>query len=142
LIERNVGEKDHSLAQASLTAYLFQRRKEWQIEVFISLRIPVRSDWYAIPDICIYPLPGFEEPYPQSPPPLWIEILSHDDRIIDAWAKASDLVANGVPNVWIINPHSLESELRTVNGMHAIPDKTLRLPDTPIVIPLLEVMNQ
>lgn len=142
LLERNVGERAHALLQILLGAYLVRRREEWQIEAFTELRIRVSSDWYPIPDVCIYPLPGFEERYPEQPPLLWVEILSPDDRMIDVWAKASDLVANGVPNVWIINPHSLESELRTAAGMQPIADKILRLPDSPIVIPLLEVMKQ
>src|SRR5262249_46759909 len=136
----NVGERTHALLQALLAGYLARRRKEWQIDVFTELRIRVSSDWYPIPDVCIYPSPSFEEPYPEQPPLLWVEILSPDDRIIDVWAKASDLIANGVPNVWIINPHSLESELRTVEGMQPIVDMTLRLPGSPIVIPLAEVM--
>jgi Uma2 family endonuclease len=141
LVERNVGEKAHAFLQTALGSYLHHRRKQWQIHVYTELRVKVREKWYPIPDVCVYSRPGFEGPYPSDPPLLWVEILSHDDRMVDVWSKADELVANGVPYVWIINPNSLTSELRTAAGVQTVADKTLRLPNSPIVIPLLEVME-
>jgi Uma2 family endonuclease len=92
--------------------------------------------------VCIYPLPEFEGRYPTVPPLLWVEILSHDDRMIDVWQKADELVALGVPYVWIIDPNTLESELRAANGVEKLADKTLRIPNTPIVIPLADVIAE
>ena len=108
----------------------------------MSLRVKVRENWYPIPDVCVYSLPDFEGRYPSQPPLLWIEILSHDDRMIDVWGKAKDLVLLGVPYVWIIDPNTLESELWTAAGARQVADKTLRLPDSPIVIPLADVMEE
>ena len=142
LVERNVGEEAHSRLQALFAGYLVRRRREWNIEAYISLRVKVRDQWYPLPDVCIYSLPDFEGRYPERPPLLWIEILSHDDRMVDVWARATELIANGVPFVWIIDPNTLESELRTAAGVQPVTDKTLRIPDSPIVIPLLEVMEQ
>jgi Uma2 family endonuclease len=141
LVERNVGEKGHALLQGLLIIYIGVRRKEWKVRMYPELRIKVREKWFPIPDVCIYPEPGFEGRYPTHPPLLWIQILSPDDRMIDVWNKADELVSLGVPYVWIINPHTLESELRTAAGVMSVPEKTLRLPDSPIVIPLLEVMQ-
>lgn len=139
LVERNVGEKKHARLQALLTVYLGQKEKQWGIQVYTELRIRVRENWYPIPDVCLYPLPAFEGRYPTEPPLLWIEILSPDDRMMDVWAKATELVENGVSYVWIINPETLESELRTSAGIAPVADKTLRIPNSPIVIPLAEV---
>jgi len=90
----------------------------------------------------VYERPSFEGRYPSRPPLLWIEILSHDDRMMDVWAKASELVENGVPYVWIVNPNTLESELRTAAGIEPVTDKTLRIPNSPIIIPLADVMEE
>jgi Uma2 family endonuclease len=60
----------------------------------------------------------------------------------EVWRKADELVAHGVPYVWIIDPETLESELRTVSGVQSVPDKTLRLEGMPIVIPLREVIEE
>jgi Uma2 family endonuclease len=142
LVERNLGDKAHARLQALLTIYVGSRRKQWNIEVYTELRVKVREKWYPIPDVCIYLLPDFEGRYPSVPPLLWVEILSHDDRAVDVRAKATELVENGVPYVWIIDPITLESELWTAAGVQQVADKTLRLPDSPIVIPLRDVIDQ
>jgi len=142
LLERNVGEKAHARLQYLLSRYLGNREQAWGVRGYTELRIRVREKWFPIPDLCIYPLPEFEGRYPTTPPLLWIEILSPDDRVPKVWSKAIELVTLGVPYVWIIEPHTLESELRTSDGVSAVPDKTLRLPNSPIVIPLAEVIKQ
>jgi len=142
LVERNVGDEAHSWLQTALAAYLHRRRKQWNIRAYTELRVKIREKWFPIPDVCVYSMPRFEGRYPEQPPLLWIEILSHDDRMVDVWAKANELIEHGVPFVWIIDPNTLESELRTAAGMQPVTDKTLRLPDSPIVIPLAEVMEE
>ena len=140
--ERNVGDNAHALLQGAVYAYLRRRRKQWQIQVYPELRIRARENWYPIPDVCAYSLPAPRERFPSTMPLLWIEILSADDRMVEVWEKARDVVECGSPYVWIINPITLESELRTSAGVIQIQDKTLRLPDSPIVIPLLEAMDE
>ena len=142
VLERNLGTRSHALLQTALGAYFHRRRREWRIEAFTELRIRVRKDWYPIPDVCIYEEPVPDEEVPTRPPLLWIEILSPDDRMTDVWRKADELVANGVPYVWIIDPETLASELRTASGVQGIPDKTLRLEGLPIVVPLREAIAE
>jgi Uma2 family endonuclease len=141
LVERNVGEERHSFLQAMLTIYVGNRRKRWEIRVYMALRTKVRDRWYPIPDLCIYPAAGFEGRIPSVPPLLWVEILSPEDRIATVRRKAQDLVGNGVPRVWIVDPESLESEVWTAAGMEPVQDRTLRIRDSPIVIPLDEVVE-
>jgi Uma2 family endonuclease len=140
LVERNVGEKSHARLQTLLAAYLVARERRWEIKVYTELRTRVRERWYPIPDVCIYGEEDFEGRYPEVPPLLWIEILSHDDRMVDVLAKANELIANGVPYVWIIDPNTFESQLHTSEGVVAVRDHTLRLPGSPIVIPLDELV--
>jgi Uma2 family endonuclease len=143
VVERNLGKKAHSRMQRQLTRYVGNRARQWDIEVFPEMRIRVRGNWYPIPDVCVYPMPVSDDPVPSTPPLLWVEILSEDDRMIDVWQKAKDLVACGVPYVWIIDPITLDSQLMTASGeLHSVPDKTLEIPGTPIVIPLVQVMEE
>ena len=143
LMERNVGDNAHSLLQIALGSYARRRRKAWGVQVYTEFRIRAREGWYPIPDVCIYALPAPIERYPSRMPLLWVEILSEDDRMIEVWDKAKDLVACGAPYVWIIHPQTLDSQLLTpAGGPNEVPDKTLRIPDTSIVIPLLEVMEE
>ena len=142
LVERNLGDEAHSVLQIALGAYFHRRRKRWNIRAYTELRIKIRDSWYPISDVCVYPLPAPKERFPSQPPLLWIEILSEDDRMREVWEKAAELVKCGVPYVWIIDPITLESDLFTVEGRTAISDKTFRLPNSPIVIPLAEVMEE
>ncbi len=141
--ERNLGDNAHADLQLALGSYLRRRRKEWQIHAYTELRICAREGWYPIPDVCAYSLPAPKERFPTTMPLLWIEILSENDRMLDVWQKAKDLVECGAPYVWIINPITLDSQLMTpAGGPNAVPDKTLLIPDTSIVIPLIEVMEE
>jgi Uma2 family endonuclease len=142
LIERNMPNLNHSLLQGGLIEYTRSRRKQWKVVVCPELRIRVREGWYPIPDICLYELPAPKEQVPSRMPLLWIEILSDDDRMIDVWDRARQVVECGTPYVWIIDPNTLESELRTASGKSFIANQTLTIPDSPIVIPLLEVMEE
>jgi Uma2 family endonuclease len=139
---RNLGDWTHARLQALLAAYIIVRETQWNVAVCTELRIKVRERWYPIPDICVYSQPIPRERYPERPPLLWIEILSEDDRMVDVWAKAEELVKNGVPYVWILDPNTLKSELWTASGAATVVDKILRLPGTDILIPLVEGMAQ
>src|ERR1039457_3183847 len=137
VLERNLGDKEHSRLQARLTQYLGRSRKQWNIEVYTELRVQVTPKWYPLPDVCIYTLPDFEGRYPSERPLLWIEILSQDDLMKDVWKKTSDLLQGGLPMVWIIDPTTLESELRTSDGIRQVIDKTLLVPGSLIEISLV-----
>jgi len=140
VLERNVGDKEHSKIQARLAQYFANRRRQWNIEVYTELRVQVTPTWYPLPDVCVYS-PDFEGSYPAQPPLLWIEILSPSDTMAEIWKKTGDLVQAGVPRVWIIDPSSLESELRTSTGIYQLINKTLLIPDTPIEVSLLDVVK-
>ena len=103
LIERKGFDEPHSRLQAMLCGYIGERETNWNPIGYISLRVKIREGWYAVPDLCFYPRPAPEGRYPARLPLLWIEILSPEDRMTDVLARAGDLVANGVPYVWIID---------------------------------------
>src|SRR5258705_12605355 len=53
LIERNVGEEEHSWLQVAIAAYFFRRRKLWNIEVYSEQRNRIRQAKYMLPDVCV-----------------------------------------------------------------------------------------
>jgi len=136
VIERNVGTQDHSWLQAALTAYFFRRRSRWGIHVFTDQRVRVRPGSYLISDLCVV---AGERPVEQvftSPPLIWIEILSPEDRTIRINQKVREVLDFGVPYVWVIDPETLESELHTKSGTRTLEDGTLRVEGTGIEVPL------
>jgi Uma2 family endonuclease len=141
LIERNVGQEEHSFLQTALAAYFFRRRKAWQIRPYTELRVKVRRGKYMVPDVCIVSESTPREPILTTPPLLWIEILSPDDRHVRVTKKVNDALAMGCAHVWVIDPETLESELHTPEGTVVLADGVLRIPGTKIVVPLRDVVD-
>ncbi len=118
LIERNVGTTDHSWLRTAPGAYFFRRRK-----------------------LCVVAGERPQEPELTSPPLVWIEILSPEDRPIRINQKVREILDFGVPSVWVIDPQTLESELHTPSGSRTREDGTLRVEGTAIEVPLRELEN-
>ena len=136
LIERNVGEQDHSWLQLALGAYFFNRRKLWNIQAYTEQRVRIRKGKYMVPDICVIQGPRPSEKIFTTPPLIWIEILSPEDRPIRVNEKIRQVLEFGVPNVWVIDPETLECEIHTPQGSRKIDDGVLRVEGTPIEVPL------
>ena len=139
LIERHVGTEKHSWLQAALAAYIFRRRKAWGVNVYTEQRARVRAGKYKLPDVCIVEGPRPKTPIFEHPPLVAIEILSPEDRPLRVDQTIAEWLEFGVGYVWVIDPETLESILHTARGRVAVPDATLRVPSTPIVIPLVDL---
>ena len=50
--------------------------------------------------------------------------------------KVRQVLEFGPPNVWVINPRTLEAEVHTPQGSYKVLDGILRVEGTPIEIPL------
>jgi Uma2 family endonuclease len=135
VIERNLGEEDHSWLQLALGAYFFRRRRAWGIEAYTEQRHRIRKGRYMIPDVCVIHAPRPTEKVFDKPPLIWIEILSPEDRPIRVNKKIRELREFGVPNIWVIDPETFEAEIHTLEGSRKIEDGILRVPGTPIEVP-------
>ena len=136
LIERNLGEQDHSWLQTALAAYFFRRRRLWGIEVFTEQRHRIRAGKYMLPDVCVIKQPRPAEKVFSRPPLIWVEILSPEDRPLKVNDKVRQAIEFGVPNVWVIDPETFEAEIHTPAGSRKVEDRILRVPDSPISVPL------
>ncbi len=136
LIERNLGTEPHSWLQCALGAYLFHRRKQWGIQVYMSQHTRLRPGKYMIPDLCVVLGERPAEPIFGSPPLIWIEILSPEDRPFRVNRKVREILDFGVRYVWVIDPETLESDLHTAAGSRALLDGILKIKGTPIEVPL------
>jgi len=136
LIERHVGEQEHSWLQAALAAYFFRRRKVWGTHVYTEQRVRIRHKRYLIPDVCVVLGERPPEQVFSSPPLLWIEILSPEDQPERVAQKVREVLAFGVPFVWVIDPGTLESDLHTASGSRKLEGGVLRIEGTVIEVPL------
>ena len=140
LLERNVGEWDHSRLQAFLTIYLGIREKQWGIVVATEQRVQVKATRFRIPDITVLTAP----PPPETrilhtPAFLCIEIRSPSDRMAEMQDRISDYLEFGVPYVWLINPRNRQSFIYTANGVEEVKDGILRTANPTLEVPLAEL---
>jgi len=139
LVERNVGEKDHSLIQQELWFYLRQRRREWGIFPIIEQRLQVSPTRFRVPDVCVVAGPEPKEQVFTQPPFLCIEILAPEDRMSRMQLKIDDYLSFGVAYVWVIDPQTRRAWVYTPDLMREIRDGMLRTERPDLAVPLDEL---
>jgi len=137
LLERNVGELDHSRLQGLLYGYFLVREKLWNITALPEQRIQVRPTRFRVPDISVVAggLPTTQ--ILTAPPFICIEILSPSDSVYQMQDRIDDYLAFGVPYVWVLNPRTRKAFIYTADGMHEAKDGILRA--SHIEVPLAEL---
>jgi Uma2 family endonuclease len=140
VMERNWGEMDHGLLHGALPAMLFNRRREWGIHVYLSLRTRVASTRIRVPDACVIAGPAPKEQILSTPPLVCIEILSPEDRWLNMLEKIDDYLRFGVKYVWLIHPRAPRAWECTSHGMREVTE--LRTEQPPIRVPLADLFAE
>jgi len=125
LVERNLGDWDHSNLQTALTIYLGTRARTWNVHVCAELRIRVSQTRVRIPDICLISRAGPVEQVPTKPPLVCIEILSPDDRWTRVETRIEEFLSMGVPHVWVFDPEERQVFDCTSSGRRLVTEETL-----------------
>ena len=138
LLERNVGEWDHSWLQTELSVYLSTRKKQWGILVVVEQRVQVKPTRFRVPDITVLtsaPTGGIV----QDPPFLCIEILSLRDRMAEMQERIDDYLAFGVRHVWVIDPRTRRAFEYTPDRIREAKDGILSTTNPDIRVVLAEL---
>jgi len=138
VVERNMGETDHSWLQTMLSAYMVARRAQWGITVLVEQRVQVTETRFRVPDICVIRGPKPAEQILAKPPFICIEILSPEDRWPGVQQRIDDYLAMGVPNVWVLDPATKTAYAVTAQGTHQVAD-TLKTENPSVEVPLSEI---
>jgi Uma2 family endonuclease len=125
LLERNVGEWDHSRLQMLLSRWLSNRENEFGITVVVEQRVQVKARRFRVPDITAVRGAGPGSPILTEPPFLCVEILSPSDRMIEMQERINDYLAFGVEYVWLIDPRTRQSFIYTRDSIHEAKDGVL-----------------
>jgi Uma2 family endonuclease len=141
VLERNLGERDHSRPQGLLYVFLFSREKEWRIVVLPEQRVQVKPHRFRIPDVCVVREDDPDEPIVHAPPLICIEVLSKDDTFKSVTERLDDYIAMGVPNVWVIEPHAKRGYVYSADGFLEAKDGVLRAIDSEIAVPLTSIFG-
>jgi Uma2 family endonuclease len=140
VVERNLGERDHSWLQGVLSRLLMNRYEILGIFVFPELRVQVKPTRFRVPDICV--TLGFpDEGIPTKPPFLCIEIVSPEDRIRRVKERVTDYIEMGVPYVWVLDPKTKRTYVATASqSLREVKTSVLRTENPVLEVPLGEIL--
>ena len=141
LVERNVGQKDHSKLQGGVLVWFYARRQELRLAAFVEQRIRVGSRRFRIPDICVVPLPEPDEQVFTQPPYICIEILSPEDTFPRLQERFDDYLAMGVPNIWVLDPGTRRGWRITREGHLEALDGVLRTGDGQVEMRIADLFS-
>jgi Uma2 family endonuclease len=139
VLERNLGERDHSNIQTELAVFFRNRRKQWKAYAYVEQRLRVSERRFRIPDVCVVVGQDETDQIFRKPPFICIEILSKDDTLDGLQDKIDDYLKFGVPYVWVINPRSRRAWVYTRDGIAEAKDGILKTENPELVVPLAEV---
>jgi Uma2 family endonuclease len=141
IVERNVGETDHSDCQGRIYAYLLSRAGQLRIYPLVEERVQVSASRFRVPDVSVVMGPRPAEQVLTKPPLVAIEILSKDDRLSEMQERIDDYLNFGVRYVWVIDPRTRRAWVYTKDGSREAKDGILRTEDPAIELPLPEIFQ-
>ena len=140
IVERNVGEIDHSDLQSRIYLYLATHYPKFWAGV--EARVQVKSSRFRVPDVTLVAGPKPAGRIVTAPPHLVVEVLSPDDRAAAVLEKVDDYLAFGIPYVWVVNPHTGRGYVHTAEAAREAKDGILRTADPSIELPLYELLGK
>jgi len=140
IVERNVGEVDHSDVQSSILHYLRTRYKR-QIWAGVEVRVQVKRNRFRIPDVTVMAGSKPAERIIRKPPAVAVEVLSPHDRAGDLEEKINDYLAFGIPYVWVINPETRRAYIHTPKGSYEAKQGILRAETAGLEVPLSDIFE-
>ena len=140
IVERNVGQVDHSDVQSSILHRLRTHYKK-SFWVGVAVRVQVKKTRFRIPDVTVVAGAKPTERIIRKPPVIAVEVLSPDDRAGYLEEKINDYLAFGVPYIWVINPETRRAYIHTPEGSHEVRDRVLRAESAGIEVPLSQVFE-
>lgn len=141
IVERNLGELDHSDLQSEIVTYFRTRLRKSRVFAYIEQRVQVSPTRFRIPDVCVVAGEKPTEQIFRMPPFIAIEILSKDDRVSGMQERIDDYLKFGIRYVWVIDPRTQRAWTYTVDGAHEAKDGILRTEDPAIDLPLPEIFH-
>ena len=141
MLERSLGERDHSELQAEFIVYLARLRHKLGIHVDPEQRVQVSSTRFRVPDVCVVAGSKPTEQIFTKPPFICIEILSKDDRMAEMQQRIDDYLRFGVPYCWVVDPRERRAWVHASEGCREVADRVLRTQSPEIVVPLAALFD-
>ena len=144
LVERNVGEPDHSRLQFLIARAFGLLEGTREVRVFVECRVFIANEpgrtRYRVPDVSLARLPIDRAKALMQPPLVVVEVLSPDDRLTEMLDRCQDYVLRGVAHIWVVDP---AGKVFTVDsgGLHVVTGD-LVIPELEATIPFDEIFRE
>jgi len=142
LVERNLGEIEHSFLQIVLGTLFTVNTDSWGVYALTEQRVQIGSKRFLIPDVCVVPVDAPWEKILTRPPLIAIEILSPEDTLRNAEKKTAEYLQFGVEHVWVIDPYARVAYRGLPGGLELVPEGELAVPGTPILVRIAELFEK
>ena len=142
VVERNLGEFEHSFLQTILATVFTNNTDLWGVYALTEQRVQINRRRFLIPDVCVVRLTDPADDILGHPPLIAIEILSPDDSKPQAARKAIEYLNFGVEHVWIVDPRARTAYRGLLSGLIEAPDGELDVPGTPILVRTAELFQK
>jgi Uma2 family endonuclease len=139
ILERNMGEVDHSDLQTTLA--VFFRAHCPGFWAGVEARVQVKARRFRVPDVCLVPGGKPKTRTVTTPPFLVVEVLSPQDRMSEMQERIDDYLAFGVKYVWIVDPATRRGYVYTADEIREAKDGVLRTADPVIEVSLAELLG-
>ncbi len=120
IVERNLGEVDHSDVQSGILHDLRTHYRK-RICAGVEVRVQVRKTRFRIPDVTVMAGSKPTEPIIRKPPLVAVEVL--------------------VKYVWVANPYTRRAYVHTSTGSREAKDGVLHADRAKIDVPLSEIFS-
>lgn len=139
VVERNLGEIEHSFLQITLGALFSNHLDAWGVYGLTEQRVQIGPQRFLVPDVCVVSVKAPWEKILRHPPLIAIEILSPEDTLRNAEKKANEYLQFGVEHVWVIDPYARLAFRAGRDGLVLQANGMLTVPGTPIRVEIGEV---
>ncbi len=142
IVERNLGEFEHSFLQIFLGTIFTNNMDHWGVFGLTEQRVQITPRHFLVPDVCALRLGAPTEDILTHPPLIVIEIMSPEDTMRRAKKKVAQYLQFGIEHIWVIDPHARVAYRGTASGLELVPSGELSVPGTPIAIRIAELFEK
>ena len=142
IVERNLGEFEHSFLQTILAALFTNNIDSWRVFGLTEQRVQIDPRHFRVPDVCVLRLGAPTEDILTQPPLIAIEIMSPEDTMRRATKKALEYRQFGVEHVWVIDPNARVAYRGGAKALELVQNGELTVAGTPIFIRISELFEK
>jgi Uma2 family endonuclease len=138
LVERNVGEYNHSFLQGAIMLAL----RALALRAYVELRFQIGDRRFRVPDVLAL-APG-QKPsarYQTETPYIVVEILSPEDRVSGLRERIQDYLGRRVPNIWVVDPDERTLTVHESAETHTYSDR-VSTSDGKVSLDLTDIFRQ